>query len=93
MKVDVVYTGQLASIAGVAGETIEVGDGGTLGDLVKAAVESRGKEFSALLCDESGGIRATILVAIDGAQATGDREARSMGSVREVMFMAPVAGG
>lgn len=93
MSMEVIYTGQLASIAGVSEEEVEVSSGAKLGDVVKAAVERRGREFGALLCDESGALRPTILVAIDGTQATGDREALSLDGVREVMFMAPVAGG
>ena len=93
MTIKVIYTGQLASIAGVSEEAVDVLSGEKLGGVVKAAVERFGKEFGALLCDESGGLRPTILVAVDGSQATGDREAMPLDGVREIMFMAPVAGG
>ena len=93
MSLQIIYTGQLASIAGVSEESVEVPEGGTLGDVVKGAVERLGKKFGVLLCDESGALRPTILVAVDGSQATGDREAMPLDGVREVMFMAPVAGG
>ena len=93
MSLKIIYTGQLASIAGFSEEVVEVPDGENLGAVVKAAVERLGSEFEALLCDESGGLRPTILVAVDGSQATGEREAMLLDGVREVMFMAPVAGG
>ena len=93
MSMKIIYTGQLASIAGVSEEIVEVPAGMSLGTVVAAAVERLGSEFGALLCDEAGTLRPTILVAVDGAQATGDREAMPLDGVREVMFMAPVAGG
>jgi hypothetical protein len=93
MKIETIHTGQLASMAGVAAETIELPDDAVLGDLVAAAVARHGSGFGDLLCGESGGILPTILVAVDGVQATGEREQMPLGGVREVMFMAPVAGG
>ncbi|MCF6311066.1 MAG: hypothetical protein L3J39_01315 [Verrucomicrobiales bacterium] len=87
------YTGQLASVTGVAEEQVEVGEGECLLDVLKARLAVHGEKFGELLFDDEGGIRSTLLVVLDGEQATGDKASVSLSGVKVVMLMTPIAGG
>ncbi len=89
----VTYTGQLAVTAGASEETIDLAPGTTLTALVDALIAKHGDAFASLLRDGSGNLRSTLLVALDGAQATGDRESRVLDGINELLFMTPIAGG
>lgn len=93
MKLTVDYTGQLASVAGVSEEQVELSGGETLGSVMKNLAESHGEKFSELVFDDEGRIRSTLLAALDGEQATGDKDNLELSGVRELMLMTPIAGG
>lgn len=93
MKLTMDYTGQLASVAGVAEEQVEVGEGECLLEVLKARLVVHGEKFGELVFDDKGGIRSTLLVALDGEQATGDKASLSLLGVKVVMLMTPIAGG
>jgi molybdopterin converting factor small subunit len=91
--IQVIYTGQLAALAGCSEESVEVEAGSMLGPVVDGLAAKHGEGFRDLLCDEAGAMRATVLVALDGVQAQGDRGALLLDGVEEVMLMTPIAGG
>jgi molybdopterin converting factor small subunit len=91
--ITVIYTGQLAVIAGCSEEDVAVGNGGTLGPVVEELSARHGEKFRKFLCDDAGKLRSTLLVALDGEQAQGDRGELSLDGVKEVMLMTPIAGG
>ncbi|NOX98636.1 MAG: MoaD/ThiS family protein [Verrucomicrobia bacterium] len=93
MKLTVDYTGQLASVAGVSEDSVELSGGETLGSVLKNLAESHGEKFSELVFDDEGRIRSTLLAALDGEQATGDKDNLELSGVRELMLMTPIAGG
>lgn len=93
MKLIVDYTGQLASVAGVSEEEVELSGGETLGSVLKNLAETRGEKFRELVFDDEGRIRSTLLVALDGEQAAGDKENLDLSGVNELMLMTPIAGG
>lgn len=91
--IQVIYTGQLAALAGESEEAVEVEEGATLGPVVDGLSARHGDGFRELLCDEAGAMRGTVLVALDGEQAQGERGELSLEGVKEVMLMTPIAGG
>ena len=93
MNISLTYTGQLDEAAGTSGEAIHLDPPATLATLLSTIAMSHGNKFENLLQDSSGALRPTVLVAIDGTQATGDRETLSLDGVREIVFMTPIAGG
>lgn len=93
MILSITYTGQLAEAAGASEESIDLDPDATLATLLNNIFAVHGEKFTNLLRDDSGALRSTVLVAIDGTQATGNREALSLNGVRELVFMTPIAGG
>jgi len=75
--ITITYTGQLAEAAGVSTEEFEPDPGATLGSLIDTLAGKHGHKFASLLRDDAGRLRSTLLVALDGTQATGDRETLS----------------
>ncbi len=93
MKMIVDYTGQLASVAGVSEETIELPACESLLSVVGRLAESHGEKFSELVFDEDGRIRSTLLVVLDGEQTSGDKNSLELAGVKVLMLMTPIAGG
>jgi len=93
MKLTVDYTGQLASVTGVSEENVELDDGETLGVVLKGLSAGYGEKFGELVFDDEGRIRSTLLVALDGEQAAGDKNNLDLSGVKVLMLMTPIAGG
>ena len=93
MTISVTYTGQLAEAAGRSDESVDVDPGATLATLLDTVTDRHGDKFTNMLRDGSGSLRSTVLVVLDGTQATGDRESLPLDGVNEIMFMTPIAGG
>lgn len=93
MTLTIDYTGQLASVTGLSEELVEVRDGETLGELLRGRLALHGEKFEELVFDDTGKIRTTLLVALDGEQATGDRDQQSLLGIKVLMLMTPIAGG
>ena len=93
MTLTVTYTGQLAEAAGTSEEELEIESGEKLRSVIDTLAERHGEKFSTLLRDDSGQVRSTVLVVLDGAQATGDKDDLPLKDVRDLMLMTPIAGG
>lgn len=93
MEITVQYTGQLAGLAGVSEESVELTEGAVLSQLVDALVARHGAEYSDLLLTKEGKVRPSLLVIFDGEQADGPAESLELGGVKTVMLMTPIAGG
>lgn len=93
MKLTIDYTGQLASVAGVSEEVVELSAGETLGTIMKSLAAKHGEKFSELVFDDEEQIRSTLLVALDGEQAAGNKNGLDLSEVKVLMLMTPIAGG
>lgn len=87
------YTGQLASQLGVAAESMEVEPGTQLQAVVERIIARHGRKAELFFRGAQGALPATLLVIFDGEQVDGDRSARDVSAVRDLMFMSPMAGG
>jgi len=93
MNVTFSYTGQLAAAAGTADETVEIPDDTALRPVLDQLAAKHGEKYAELIFDGDGKIRSTLLVVLDGEQATGDKETKNIEGVSTVMLMTPIAGG
>ncbi|MEM7147264.1 MAG: MoaD/ThiS family protein [Verrucomicrobiota bacterium] len=91
--ISVLYTGQLAALAGCSEEDVAVDEGAALGRVVEELSGRHGDGFRDLICDGEGKLLGTVLVAFDGRQMQGERDGLSLDGVKEVMLMTPIAGG
>ncbi len=93
MALTVSYTGQLSEATGVTEEAVQIAGGERLAGLIATLGEKHGEKFSELLLDDSGNLRSTVLVVLDGSQATGDLDSILLDDVQDLMLMTPIAGG
>ena len=87
------YTGQLAAAAGTADETVEAADDAVLGPVLNELADRHGSGYRDLILDAEGRVRPTLLVVLDGVQASGEKETLVLAGVSNVMLMTPIAGG
>lgn len=93
MRVEVIYTGQLARAAGSKMETWNLPEGATLGQLVVELAAAHGGEFSELLLDAEGHPRPSTLVVLGDTQAPADWPSLPASSELPILLMTPIAGG
>lgn len=92
MKVSVNYAAQAREAAGVAGETVELSGGGSMGDLLRCLVERRGERFRDLVLDGGGRPRPFILAFVGDEQVRWD-SARALREGDVVSILSPISGG
>ncbi|MFW6172038.1 MAG: MoaD/ThiS family protein [Planctomycetota bacterium] len=88
MKVTFGYFAQIRQKAGVETEAVDVPDGATAVEALKAV--EHGEEFRELLFEENGVLRSTILFMVNGAPVAPDH---ALHEGDQVQVFSPVAGG
>lgn len=88
MKITMAYHAQIRRAAGVDRETVEIPEGGTALDALRAP--GHGNDFQALLFDEQGGLRPVILLMVNDLPAEPDQ---ALQAGDRVAVFSPVAGG
>jgi sulfur-carrier protein len=92
MKLHVQYTGQLRTAMGRPEESIELPEGSDLHGLLEHLFRNREAAVRSHVLTETGQLRRSLLVAINGQAVTADaKSALRHGDV--VTFMPPIAGG
>jgi molybdopterin converting factor small subunit len=92
MKIELLYTAQLAMEAGGASETLEIEHGASIDTLIRHLAESRGGKFAQLLLNDQGDPHPTIMRIVNGEQV--DRaHPPKLEDGDELMLMSPIAGG
>ena len=92
MKINVDYVAQLKDAAGCSGECIEMADGTTVQDLVRAIAKAHGGRLAELLLDEAGALRGSALLFVGDDQAEWDEVCPLRDGVT-ITLMSPLAGG
>ncbi len=92
MEVQVHYAAQLKAAAGEAVQKISVPPGATVRDLLELLAEKHGPSMRALLFDDEGALRRSILVFLGEEQLGRDLD-RELKEGAEVTILSPVAGG
>lgn len=88
MKVSIRYHAQIRQAAGMDRESVDVGEGGTALDALRAA--EHGPAFSALLLDDQRNLRPSILLLVNDVPADA---AHPLQAGDRVSVFSPVAGG
>jgi MoaD family protein len=65
MKINVNFNGQLRQISGKECEELEIADDAGIDSLVSNLAKSYGSEFKKILVDESGRVRASVIVLVN----------------------------
>ncbi len=92
MKISFEYFAQVRKAAGVEKEALELADGTDLLAALALAAEKHGAEFRALLHDDTGAVRASIIVLVNGA-ATRRDQPRGLSDGDSISLLSAVAGG
>jgi len=93
VEITVQYTGQLASIAGVAEEQVAFEAGARMRDLVSQLCERHGATYANLVMTKAGDLRSSLLVILDGEHTLGDSSQLPLANLRTILLMTPIAGG
>lgn len=92
MNVKVQYTTQLKAAIGHAEESVELPDGGTLGDLLNSLCSKYPDAFAKLVVGESGDLHPSIILCIDDKQVSADASL-ALNDQSTVTFLSAISGG
>lgn len=92
MQVTIQYSGQLKLAVGRADERLELPEGATLDDLVRALAERHDNGARRFFVDEAGEMQPTLMLVVNNRQVpAGTRQTLADGD--EVMLLQPISGG
>jgi len=92
MNISLEYFAQVRRSAGTGGEELEVRDGSGLRDALGAAAALHGSEFRALVLDDDGAVRPSIVVLVNGTPARRDGN-DPLAAGDTIALLSAVAGG
>lgn len=92
MKITVEYAAQVKRAAGVSGDTLELGAGATLADVVAEIAGKRGDVLTGSLLTDDAAIHPSILTFV-GDQQVRDAAGHAMSDGDVVTFLSPISGG
>jgi molybdopterin converting factor small subunit len=92
MKVTVEYAAQVKQAAGVGSETVELGDGCSVQDLVGRVAELHGEPLQRVILDADGKLHPSILLFVGDNQVRGDNPV-PLHESDVVTFLSPISGG
>jgi molybdopterin converting factor small subunit len=90
VKISFRYLAQARQEAGVDTESVEMADGASLQAAVDAAAARHTAKFRSLVLDDSGTLRRSLLVMVNGAPA---RANAALTADDEITILPPIAGG
>ena len=92
MTVELSYYAQIRLAAGGASERVEAAAGTTVTALLQARAEKHGDAFRRLVLDDTGRVRAGIIVLVND-RPLGPGAAPTLAEGDRVSLFSPVAGG
>jgi molybdopterin synthase sulfur carrier subunit len=92
MRIQTSYFAQIRQAAGADGAALELNDGATLAQALRAAAERHGDAFRKMLFDDSGRLRPSMILLVNGVPAAGGLET-VLTNGDAVSLFSPVAGG
>ena len=92
MRVTFEYFAQVRKAAGTESETVAFDDKTELAAALAQVAGQRGEEFRAIVLDEAGAVRPSLLVVVNGQPAPRG-EARELADGDSVSLLSAVAGG
>lgn len=92
MKVTLEYMGQLRYLTGQNSDQIDCSQGTSLSDLMTAASKKYDDRFVNIVLDETGAIRPSLVVVINGATVSKD-DTPNLSDGDSVTLLTAIAGG
>lgn len=92
MKVTIAYETQLKRAIGTSRETLEVSQGATIDEVVRAAADRHDDAVRQILLNDEGNVRRSVLVFLDDEQIERTAD-RSLSGGETITLMSPVSGG
>lgn len=92
MKITFAYFAQVRAAAGVESETVERPGVTRLAEALAVLAERHGAEFRALVLDDAGTVRPSLLVLVNG-QPAGRDASRTLADGDTVSLLSAVSGG
>ena len=92
MKISFEYFAQVRKITGTEKEELDLAEGTELQAALDSAAGKHGEEFRSLVLDDSGRLRPSMIVLINGQAAKRD-EARELANGDSISLLSAVAGG
>jgi MoaD family protein len=92
MKISFEYFAQVRKATGTEKEELDLAEGTELQAALDSAAGKHGADFRSLVLDDSGSLRPSMIVLING-QATKRDEARKLAEGDSIALLSAVAGG
>ena len=92
MRITLNFRGQIATALGGSSDQVDVDTGASINSILQDLALCGGEAFTDIAFDSHGKPNRTLLVAVDGEQAT-DFEMALAPHVKEITFIPPIAGG
>lgn len=92
MRITLSYFAQVRRAAGVETETLDVPDGADLAAVIAEVAGLHGDDLKALVLDEDGAVRPSILLLVNGAPVSRGTSP-TLGDGSAVSIFSAVAGG
>ena len=92
MHVTLNYFAQVRQAAGVEAEQVQLDDDTDVLGAVEEVAERHGKDLRGLVLDESGAIRPSLMVLVNG-QSLSAGQSLALADGDEITILSPIAGG
>ncbi len=92
MNVTVEYTAQIKRAAGTARETLDVADGATVSDVLRAAADRHDDSFQRLVLTADSAPQPTLLIFVADEQVRAD-STEPLADGATVTLLSPISGG
>jgi MoaD family protein len=92
MRIKLKYMGQLRSLTGKDSDQIECSQGASLTDLMTEASKKYDKRFAEIVMDETGAIRPSLIIIVDGVSADKD-VTPNLSDGDSITLLTAIAGG
>jgi sulfur-carrier protein len=94
MKLRIQYSAQLRTVAGRSEDELDLSEAVNLLELLRRLAADHSREFATHLLTESGEVRPSLLLAVNGtAVSAGAAAATELKTGDVVLLMPPIAGG
>lgn len=92
MNITVQFEAQVRRAAGTASASVALGDGATIGELLRTIAETANDPVRRILVDDSGEVRSTVLIFLNDVHVPSG-SVRRLTAADSVTITSPISGG